>query len=299
MKKIAFFILAFAPAFSSFSLLSAQNPQDAAAIKSMCGCYEVNFLYTETFSPDSSYKKHDDYQTGGLEWVELVSDEKQKIVLQHLLIAGKDEKGEAQIIKHWRQDWQYQNTDFYQYHKDNIWKFVSLPKAKVKGQWTQKVYQVDDSPRYEGSATWTHADGRHYWENTTDSPLPRREFTHRSDYNVLRRRNRHEITAYGWLHEQDNTKVLRSDSDKTIAEEKGWNTYTKVDNSRCLAAQNWWKTNKDFWAVARQEWDSIFARRKDLILAKTVAEKPLFMHLFPLQTTQSNEIKGIIEQFLK
>ena len=29
-------------------------------------------------------------------------------------------------------------------------------KKDVRGQWTQKVYQVDDSPRYEGSSTWVH-----------------------------------------------------------------------------------------------------------------------------------------------
>ncbi len=80
---------------------------------------------------------------------------------------------------------------------------------------------------YEGSATWVHVDGKSYWENTTDAPLPRREFSKRSDYNVMTRRNRQEITDYGWVHEQDNDKVLREDSDKVIAGEKEWNTYTK------------------------------------------------------------------------
>lgn len=51
------------------------------------------------------------------------------------------------------------NTDLCRYITDLNWKFVKLPKQKVKGQWTQKVYQADDSPRYEATATWIHADG--------------------------------------------------------------------------------------------------------------------------------------------
>jgi hypothetical protein len=296
MKKLVF---AIAGLLAATPPIFAQPAQDVSAIKSMCGCYEVSFSFAETFSPDKDYVLHKSHQSNGLEWVELVEDNKGKLVLQHLLIADDKEKGTTHIIKHWRQDWLYENTNFYQFHKDNLWKFVQLPKNKVKGQWTQKIYQVDDSPRYEGSATWIHVDGRHYWENTTDSPLPRREFTTRSDYNVLRRRNRHEITTYGWLHEQDNDKVLRSETDQTIAQEKGWNTYTKVENSRCLAAQTWWTENKAFWAAARKEWSSIFAKNKDLSLAKTIDEKPLFMHLFALKPEQSNEIKPIIDKFLK
>lgn len=53
------------------------------------------------------------------------------------------------------------------------------------------------------------ADGKDYWENKTSSPLPRREYTKRDDYNVMLRGNRHEITDYGWMHEQDNDKMIR------------------------------------------------------------------------------------------
>ncbi len=278
--------------------LQAQNKQDAAAIKQMCGCYEVNFEFGETFSPDADYKFRERYQSKGLEWVELVEDKSNKLVLQHLLIV-KDSLGQESIIKHWRQDWLYENTDFYMFNQGTRWNFVRLPKAQVKGQWTQKVYQVDDSPRYEGSATWVHIDGRHFWENTTDSPLPRREFTVRSDYNVMKRRNRHEITSWGWLHEQDNDKVLRSEAgDRLIAQEKGWNTYTKVEDSRCLAAQKWWTENQKFWAAVRQEWDKVFAANRDLQLHKSVAQKPLFMHLFALKPEQSAEVSSIIRQFV-
>ncbi|MFK8294713.1 DUF6607 family protein [Capnocytophaga canimorsus] len=225
----------------------AQNKKDIKAIKSMCGCYEVTFRYAETFQygADSTYVPSKSSRSKALEWVELIEDNKKKLVLQHLLVVGKRDK--QHVIKHWRQDWIYQNTDLLKYIKDNEWSSYSLPKSAVKGQWTQKVYQVDDSPRYEQTATWVHVDGKSFWESEADAPMPRREQEIRNDYNVLLRRNQHEITNYGWLHQQDNDKVLRRDDkdDLVIAQERGYNTYKKVADEKCKAAQEFWQENKE------------------------------------------------------
>ena len=128
--------------------------KDQEAIKNMCGCYEVEFNFAETFSysEDSTYTPSKIKHAKALEWAELIEDSEGKIVIQHLLIVG--DSSQPMIIKHWRQDWMYENTDFYMFNADNQWKYEQ--NADVKGQWTQKVYQVDDSPRYEGSATWVH-----------------------------------------------------------------------------------------------------------------------------------------------
>lgn len=259
----------------------SKKEQDKNAIKKMCGCYEVSFNFAETFqySKDENYKASDKKHSKGLEWVELVEEDKNKLVLQHLLIVGKDDK--KSIVKHWRQDWLYENTELYVYEANNKWKFQELPKNAVKGQWTQKVFQVDDSPRYEGSATWIHVDGKSFWENTTDAPLPRREYTVRNDYNVTVRTNKHEITDFGWIHDQDNDKVLRENGkDELLAQEKGLNMYTKVDDSKCKVAQDWWKNNQENWKIVRAKWDNIFDRKSDLHLKRTWNEKPLFSHLF-------------------
>ncbi|MCI0750982.1 MAG: hypothetical protein L0Y35_04030 [Flammeovirgaceae bacterium] len=256
-----------------------KKKQDAEAIKSMCGCYEVAFDFAETFAPDKEYKFHDNYHTAGLELVLPIEDSDNKIVLQHLLIIN-----DSTIIKHWRQDWEYENTAFYIFDKENTWKYVKKPAEVVKGQWTQKVFQVDDGPRYEGSASWVHIDGKHFWESTTNSPLPRREFTKRSDYNVMVRGNRHEITSYGWLHEQDNKKVLRGEkTDKLIAEEKGINTYAKTDASKCQAAEKWWSDHKIFWTDVRQVWDELFQAKKTISIKGRVDDKVLFTKLFELE----------------
>ncbi|WP_340066799.1 DUF6607 family protein [Ascidiimonas aurantiaca] len=274
---------------------------DADAIKKMCGCYEVTFNFAETFnySKDSLYQPSKTKLDVGLEWAQLVTDEKGKIVIQHILQMG--EASNPYIIKHWRQDWIYENQDFYMYDGDNNWKYIKKPKSEVKGQWTQKVYQVDDSPRYEGSATWVHVDGKSYWENTTDAPLPRREYTTRSDYNVTVRGNRQEITPYGWVHDQDNDKVLREagKEDIIIAKEKGYNVYKRVDDSRCAGASKWWAEHQEKWSLVRSKWDEIFARNKDLSLESKVDNKTLYKYLFSEEYQAAADISEVIESFVK
>ncbi|SFI55983.1 DUF6607 family protein [Olleya namhaensis] len=289
----------------AFSIaLHAQDKKklDQNAIKNMCGCYEVTFNFTETFnySQDSLYKPSETKVDKGLEWAQLVEDSDDKIVIQHLLQVGTPES--PYIVKHWRQDWLFENTDFYMFNGDNQWTYVSKSKDDVKNQWTQKVYQVDDSPRYEGSATWVHVDGKSFWENTTTAPLPRREYTKRSDYNITLRGNRHQTMDYGWVHDQDNEKIIREagKEDVVLAKEKGYNTYVKVDDSKCQAAQDWWKEGQEKWAKVRTKWASVFARHQDLALEAKVDNKVLFKYLFDDENySTSEQIDPIIERFIK
>ena len=278
-------------------ILNAQKKQDIEAIKEMCGCFEIDFKFSETFqfSNDSNYSKSKNYNAKALEYAMLIKDEKDHISIQHLLVMGE------YVIKHWRQDWIYQNKDFLKYDGNTNWKYMSKTKKDVKGQWTQKVFQVDDSPRYEGSATWVHVDGKSYWENSSYAPLPRREYTKRNDYNIMIRGNRHEITKYGWLHDQDNFKVvknLESDSEVIIASEKGLNKYTKVDESKCNEAKKWWDENNQKWSFVLNKWNSIYSKKDDISLRQTVENKPLFSFLFEENVVREDEIGLIIDKFV-
>ena len=299
MTKKLVFICVISFSFLGFS--QSKKKKDIAAIKDMCGCFEVTFNFAETFnySKDSLYKPSKTKTDKALEWAQLVEEDNNKISIQHLLQVGNPAK--PHIVKHWRQDWIYQNTDFYMFNGDNSWLYQSKSKSEVKKQWTQKVYQVDDSPRYEGSGTWVHVDGKSYWENKTDAPLPRREYTKRSDYNVTARGNRHEITKNGWVHDQDNDKVIREAGkrDVIIANEKGYNTYVRVPDSRCQGAIDWWKTNQSKWQLVRNKWDNVFARKTNLNLEAKVENKVLYKYLFSDDYTQQNDIENIIESFVK
>lgn len=277
---------------------NAQNKKqlDKKAIQDMCGCYEIKFKYAETFSPDIAYEKAYDYRASAFEWAELIQDENDKISIQHLLIVN-----DTMVIKHWRQDWEFQNQSIFNYESKNTWSIKEYSKDQVKGQWTQKVYQVDDSPRYSGKATWVHVDGKRYWKNKIDAPLPRREYSKRDDYNIMSRGNTIELTNYGWLHEQDNDKIIREEGegDELLVQEKGYNVYKKIANERCEIAKNWWRENNNVWKKVRQEWDKIFAENKEVMLKSKVDDKRLYQHLFALDDTASNEeIRIIINKFL-
>ena len=275
-----------------------QKKKDIEAIKSMCGCFEIEFNFSETFTYANS-KKSDNYYSKALEWAQLVYEDNNKISIQHLLIVGS--KRFPTVIKHWRQDWIYENPDIYIFNVNNSWDYKKMSKKDVRKQWTQKVFQVDDSPRYEGSATWVHVDGKSFWENITPAPLPRREYTKRSDYNMTKRGNRHEITEYGWLHDQDNEKINidMNSIHNLVALEKGINKYKRIDDKECLAAQKWWVDNKEKWLLVRKKWDQIYSKNQKLTLKSNVDGKKLYEYLFNKKYSDDKSISLIIDSFIK
>ncbi|NQY30354.1 MAG: hypothetical protein HRT69_12885 [Flavobacteriaceae bacterium] len=297
MKKTILFILL---TISFIAISQTKKEIDHKAIMDMCGCYEVTFNFTETFnySKNTLYTPSKTKSEKAIEWVQLVENNSDRVSIQHLLQVGTPES--PYIVKHWRQDWLFENTDLYLYNGNNNWIYTHKNAADVKGQWTQKVYQVDDSPRYEGSATWVHVDGKSYWENITPAPLPRREYTKRNDYNITIRGNRQEILKNGWVHDQDNSKVVREigEKDVIIAKEKGYNTYVKLPNEECKAAQDWWQTNKDKWTIIRNKWSEVYGKNIDLSLKKKVNNKLLYKYLFSNDYETKRKISKIIDAFV-
>ena len=278
----------------------AQSQQDVKAIKSMTGCYEVTFNFAETFSPNKDYEKAKNYRSGALEWITVAEESQKKIELQHLLIVNPAGTDKNAIVKHWRQDWLYENTDLYVFDKGTKWKYKKLSPDNVKGQWTQVVYQVDDSPRYAGSGSWVHVDGRNYWESNSDAPLPRREYTTRQDYNVLNRNNKQEVFDWGWIHNQDNKKVVRKDGadDQVIVEEKGLEYYKKVEDGKCKLAQNYWNEYAPVWSAVRQTWDERMAQKKDLETMPDVGDTYLYKKIWNLTPKQTKEAKELVKGFI-
>ncbi len=283
----------------------APNPQDVEAIKGQCGCHAVDFNYVETFSPDKLYTFKDRYTAKGTEWIFVDEERPGKLVIQHLLVAN-----DTIVIKHWREDWTFQNTSLLAFDQNASWKRLILSPEQAKGQWTQQVFEVDDSPRYEGSATWIHTDGRHYWESIVDAPLPRREYTKRTDYNVMRRTNHHEITVTGYVHEQDNDKIIRSEAgDQLLASEKGINAYVRTDEPKCRAAKDWWAKHRAYWVDVRNVWGEALANRPAVALRGQVKGMVLGRELDGLGTeafktaynsaTTRPQIRAVIEKYLK
>lgn len=279
---------------------NAQSQQDVKAIKAMTGCYDVSFNFAETFTHQKDYEKKKNYRSGALEWITVAEESPKKIELQHILIVNPQGSGKDAVVKHWRQDWKYENTDLHVFDKNSHWKYKKLSPESVKGQWTQVVYQVDDAPRYSGSGTWVHVDGRTYWESTADAPLPRREYKSRKDYNVMVRGNHQEIFDWGWIHDQDNKKVVRTDGapDVTIVEEKGLEYYKKVEDGKCIVAQNYWNEYAPMWKTVRQTWDEELAKNKDLNVQPNVEDIYLYNDLMKLTPKQNAEAKELVKKYI-
>ena len=253
---------------------SAQTPDKN--INNLCGCFEVEFKYAETFSPDANYKFHErETINGGLELVFSVEANNKKIVLQHLLVITDE-----MIIKHWREDWTYENPVIWKYQGNKTWKKEIQKPEAVKGKWTQSIWEVSDEPRYQGTSEWINANGQNFWLNTTDAPLPRREYSTRSDYNILNRTNRIIVNDSGYLHSQDNKKIIRGNGiDKLLVEEKGINSYVKRDDIKCAAAKIWWGKNKVYWEKVRSIWEEKIANISTIKLETKVNDKVLHEYL--------------------
>ena len=274
--------------------------KDRDAINKMCGCFEIQFNFKETFQriDDEEYVPSKEYRSFALELAIPIVNENKKISIQNLLIVGPPNN--QSVIKHWRQDWVYQNQDLYTYDSANTWNYTQMSKKAVKGQWTQKVFQVDDSPRYEGSSTWVHVDGKSYWENTNYAPLPRREYSKRNDYNIMLRTNRHEITDSGWVHDQDNKKILKKEDEEIVlAEEKGLSPYKRVSSKKCAKALEWWTNNEEKWSSVRNEWETVYNKKQSLTLNSSVDGKRLYEYLlFSNVYDKKEKHKELIESFI-
>jgi hypothetical protein len=253
--------------------------RDRQAILSMAGTYTVTFDFRETVALTPGYDLKPPYHdTAAVELVEVIADQPGFISLQHILVL------EDRVVKHWRQDWIHENQVLHEFAGDSTWKHRRVSAEDARGTWTQKVFQVDDSPRYQGIGRWTHEDGTSRWEsNRVWRPLPRREYTKRDDYDVLVGRNRHTLTHTGWVHEQDNLKLVSRDGERRVlAAEIGLNRYDHVHPAKADAARGYWSRTAPFWREVRAAWDRLLVDNGAVRVHAKVANRPLWRAMFDL-----------------
>jgi hypothetical protein len=241
---------------SSETGTSSKFEQDRKAIQAMAGDYKVTFDFTETVSFVEGYTLKEPKLSGGHESVRILEDRGDFISLQHTLVVGPNDA--PVIVKHWRQDWQYQPERVLVFIGGNAWQWRDVPATERAGAWSQTVYQVDDAPRYGAVARWTYEDGLAEWTPPREwRPLPRRDMTTRNDYHAVDAVNRHVITPWGWVHEQDNSKLVLAGEPAVLAREIGVNTYRRSDGYPVAASDDYWAATGEFWAGVRAEWTQI------------------------------------------
>lgn len=240
---------------------AANFEQDRADILAMAGNYRVRFDMQESTRWDPTYQPLEPKKSGGNEVVRVVEDTGRKIVLQHLLVI--EHEGKSHIIKHWRQDWEYEPAKILAYSDRNSWAWEDVPERMRTGRWSQTVFQVDDSPRYAGWGQFETQGGVRRWRSSwTWRPLARRDAVRNPVYDRYLSINRHQSSPDGWIHWQDNTKMGTKDGKLIpIVQEYVLNTYAKNDEYDVKSADDYWAATKEYWAAVRAEWHRVAATK--------------------------------------
>jgi len=162
---------------TSSALTNAQAPEkgtrehkqfqkDRQAILDLAGEYQVSFKFFETIALREGYELRDPYKANATELVKVVEDQGDMISLQHILVLHRDTDDEGKttrVVKHWREAWRYEDRTIYQFKGDRTWKPQQLSKSQADGTWSQAVFSIDGSPRYESYGKWTHQNNVSAW----------------------------------------------------------------------------------------------------------------------------------------
>lgn len=290
---------------------SSSIEMDRAAILSMAGSYKVDFHFMEALGLTPDFKPQNRYNSWGTEFVHVLEDSQDFISLQHTLVMYfEDEDGvsEPMVMKHWRQDWKYQDDTIFAFQGDLTWGKKVYKAEEVEGTWTQAVFQVDDSPRYEVIGKWEHHGNLSRWISQTDArPLPRREYSQRSDYKILEGVHQIIITPTGWVHEQINWKRVSSKSSASqptyLSQEIGINRYERIDEPDVAGpTKEYFNMSGDYWASVRQVWRELMDTKDTLSLHQKVNGLSQFMVHFQNAETPGNaeeRARDAVESFLK
>lgn len=262
--------------------------KDRLAILAMQGAYRVDFNFLETVGFEADYQRSQPYHSWGTEYVYVLEDKPKFISLQHIMVMyfqqADGSVSPPMVMKHWRQDWRYEDRELLVYQGFKQWKKVKLSRKAVKGTWSQAVFQVDDSPRYEAIGKWQHNGSFSSWmSELTARPLPRREASVRSDYQILEGYNRHTINRYGWVQEEENwKKALHKDGSfkSYLSKEEGLGRYRKIVGTDFSPGDKYLQKTALFWADVRAVWADVIKHRKNLKRTKSDKQKPLFVPLF-------------------
>ncbi len=239
--------------------------RDRAAIKAIIGNYRTAFDFQEIVGYRPSYKLSAPYFSWATERVFLIEETPTKIVLQHQLVMRFAGHPGAMVVKHWRQDWTYEDPVLLRYLGHATWKRETINKEDVTGCWTQTVYGVGDEPRYSSYGRWRHDNLVSSWTGSEHwRPRPRREKSVRDDYELLEGYHRISILPDGWTLFQDNRKVVMDEKfviphDGRVANELGFERYQRLDDFDWSDGEKQWEAEKQEWAAIRKAWDEVLS----------------------------------------
>jgi hypothetical protein len=272
----------------------ADDPQLArglAAIRSMTGCFLVDYNYVETESLKPGYVRdarvYDVNRDKSVkEWIFASMLSPRRIWLQRVLFST-DLRGTVRAgseIRHQSEDWEYDAPFLYDFAAPLSWQ--ARPLAGGAGLWTRRVTNLDDGLRYQCAAPWTPGTAYPEWSCSNYAPIPGRETRdmRRSDYDTLERTTR--IVTYGtsWLERQDNVKVIHGGGGRApLAREAGKNWYVKLGEGECAAARAFAEPRLPFWTLLRATWDGVLTGQGPFVERSPAGQPPRFVKMHQIE----------------
>ena len=261
------------------------------AVRSMAGCYLVDYSYVEVESLKPGYTRdarvYDvNRDKSAKEWIAAETISPRRVRLQRILfltdLGGAIRDGS--LIRHQSEDWEYDAPFLYEFVAPRSWQVRDL-KATA-GLWTRRVTNLDDGPRYQCAARWTTDTAYPEWSCSSYAPIPGRETRdmRRSDYDTLDRTTR--IIAYGqsWLERQDNVKTIHRDGTRTpLAREVGKNWSVRLPDGECEAARAFAAPRQPFWSLVREVWDGILAGTAPFVETAPPGQPPRFVKMYEIE----------------
>jgi hypothetical protein len=243
------------PVKQTMAEAQAAKAADRAEILAMAGDYKVRFDMQETTPWAADYVPLERKISGGNEVVRVIEDTPDHIALQHLLVV--EHGGKTHVIKHWRQDWDYQPSRVLVYAGPGRW--VCRARADARRTLVADRLSGRRQPALCRMGPVRDASRRPALAVELDlAPLARRDAVRHPVYDRYYAINRHQPTPTGWIHWQDNTKMgLKDGKLVPIVQESVLNSYERFDGYDVKAADTYWAKTSAYWAAVRAAWQRV------------------------------------------
>jgi uncharacterized protein DUF6607 len=262
-----------------------------AAIRSMTGCYLVDYNYVEVESLKPGYTRDPrvydvNRDKSAKEWITADVVSPTRIRLQRVLfltdLAGVVRAGTE--IRHQTEDWEYDAPFLYELVAPRTWRVRDL--KPTPGLWTRRVTNLDDGLRYQCAARWSDGTAYPEWSCSSYAPVPGRETRDmkRSDYDTLERTTRIIVYGQSFLERQDNVKTIHRDGEKApLAREVGKNWSVRLPDAECETARAFAAPRQAFWRLSREVWDGVLNGAAPFVEKSPAGQPPRFVKMYAVE----------------
>ena len=249
--------------FTANGFSETTRPFDA--LKSLEGCYLVDYTYSELETLDEEYqldpRVYDVSSFTVKELFKVTEEDNSSIRMQHFMEASKPGGKVIFRMRHHGETW-HKSPDFHyvyqgRFDQNDVW---TPEYPATVSPWVRKIWSLDDGLRYQCPGDWDADQAYPTFTCEAYSPIPGRETRDmgRKDYNTLDRKSTVQIFPNGFLERQDNIKTLFKDGrKKPLAKELGKIWSTEIAKEDCVGIEEWAEERQSFWDLLSSEWKLI------------------------------------------